>query len=183
MKVIVEYLYGEEVTIRWEDIEAVIDACEMLQLPGLKHQVGKYVEYHINPDNCIVWFKLAEKFDFRDMGNKAGSIMIKDFKDVAFSDASKELSIAELLHYISDDQLQSESRDDILEPSIVWVDCDLLARKAYVIDILRKVQLEKCSLSVIENINKKYHHLLFEVHVQSYIRNAVLAHKSVQTFI
>ena len=50
---IIQYIYGQDILIQWQDIMEYLDAVNLFQLTKLKQHIEDYVIDHIDPDNPL----------------------------------------------------------------------------------------------------------------------------------
>ena len=75
VKTIILYLYGEEISIEWDDIIDYIDLVEMWQLTELKHEIDKYMATNLDV-NCSIpcMLNVAEKYCLEKLERKILSL-------------------------------------------------------------------------------------------------------------
>ena len=159
---------------KWKSIQEAIEACELLQLPELKDQLGKYVLEHVSVDNCIGWWKFSERYNLVELEKKTKQVMCTQLEKVSVSDEFKSLTLAEVIDYINDEHIVMPNRDSILIACFAWLDFEPVSRKDMALDILKHVNFEKCSSSALNSVNKKYKSLITDPSIMNLIYESLL---------
>ena len=68
----ISYMYGEDISIEWDDVVDYIDLIEMWQLKELKDELEDYIVMNIdiNASNWMHWFCIARKYHMRKVEQK-----------------------------------------------------------------------------------------------------------------
>ncbi len=166
---IMRHFYGQDATFKLESLPNVLEATEIMGLESIKEQVSQIMSDNLSAENCLAWWKLSSKYGMEGVRSKSMEIIVSDISIVGSCEEFKTLTTEQLLHIISAETL--ESTDELLVASIEWVDCEPLARKNNMADIMKTVNLKKCSVETLNTIDKKYQDLLHDASVYRLIVN------------
>ena len=61
-RTMISYIYGENISIEWDDVMDYMDIIEMWQLQELKYELEYYIMKNININNSVNWFFVAQKY-------------------------------------------------------------------------------------------------------------------------
>ena len=74
VRTVIAYLYGEDISISWEDVTDYIDIAEMWQLIELKDELEDYIvtsiDAHRNQCAYMRWVDIAEKYRMQKLERK-----------------------------------------------------------------------------------------------------------------
>jgi hypothetical protein len=168
---IVDYVYSAEIDITLENVQNLAQASNEFQFEELKKACGKFMLQHIDPGNCIGFYKFAEPFGLKLLAEKGRTVMLREFKSIVNGAEFKELTEAELVDYISDSDLVVPNEDAVFEAVTLWVNFDLRARRAAFKRVLAHVRMSYCSNSYIYRVVKN-HKLMSTQGCQKYLEEA-----------
>ena len=106
------------------------------------------------------------------MQQKARRVMLSEFKTIVFMKELKELSCAELIECIKDDDVNVENEDIDIEAVLAWVRHDIDNRKSSFEKILEHVRLPYCKTNYLRNM--KYTGDLMTPRCFEYLHEATL---------
>ncbi|XP_027709860.1 kelch-like protein 38 [Vombatus ursinus] len=138
---IVLYVYTGEVHITTENVLCLMEAASMLQYLRLFEACSLYLQKQLNPSNCLSMIRLSDTLSCESLKQKARSMALRCFPEVALSEDLKELCPLELSDYLGDDKLCGEE-EEVFETLMVWIRHDLQARKKYIQELFKKVRLQ-----------------------------------------
>ena len=148
---VVGYIYGGRMTLKWENIEQIIELCDFLQLTELKEECGSFVCSKITPANCIRWLQISEQFNMADVNAASKSVLAIKFVEVGCSEDFKLLSLEQIIDVIKIEDIPI-SQDRRLEAVIGWIRCDQLQRRGNFENILTHINLHQCSPSYLKHL-------------------------------
>ena len=161
MELLMEYMYKGETNIPPELLLPTTEACDYLQLLELRtrclHQANH--KSTINSTNAISWYKLANSLDLEGMKAQCSEILSSSLADVSMGTEFLELSLAEVRDLISGAQETDVDTDDLLEATTNWVAHSLQTRHTYILDMLEKLCLMRCSIECLDTEMEKHKEL------------------------
>ena len=164
MELLMEYMYKGETNIPPELLLPATEACDYLQLLELRARCLRQASYKstINTTNAISWYKLANSLDLDGMKAQCLEILSSSLADVSKGTEFLELSLAEVSDLISIAQETDADTDDLLEATTNWVAQKLQTRHKYILDMLEKLCLTRCSIECLDTemgIHKELFHV------------------------
>ena len=167
VKTVVEYMYGDDLTIEWNDVADYLDIVESWQLSEIKDKLEDYIGRNIDPDNCITWLFIAQRYYMKKVKSKADEFIIENCTSVTASSIFLSLDLSTLKYLLADDIMMNMSSDSKLCVCINWILGNEVDRKVLYNDLLDHTGLLKCSQRFIQLVVRSYIKTLREDNGQS----------------
>ena len=145
VKSVVAYIYGADITIRWEEVPDYLDIVECWQLMELKAKMEEYILGNINVHNCISGSLLAQKYQPIDVHDQTNNFLQSNFASMAASPDFLSVDLPTLKGLLTNDMMLNLSCDDKLQACINWILAREADRKCHYKDLLDHTGLTKCS--------------------------------------
>ena len=71
VRTMISYIYGENMSIEWDNVMDYMDIIEMWQLKELKDELEDYIMNNIDINNSVHWFFVAQKYHMGKLEQKA----------------------------------------------------------------------------------------------------------------
>ncbi len=152
---IIHYIYTAEIQITTANVQNLIQACEQLQFEGLKNACESFMHQQIEPTNCIGFYKFSKLFNLRLLQTGARSVMLTKLKEVVMSGEYKQLTVDDIIEYISDDNLKVSNEDTVFEAVVIWVKEDESSRLSLFPCIMEHVRLPYCTSTYLCHVVKE----------------------------
>ena len=147
---LLDYMYTGHVNIPNEDLLATVEACDYLEILELKEYCLSKSANFIAPTNVISWSKLAENMNIDELKIRCSEILSFSMSDVSKSAEFLELNLAEVSSCVAEAEELEAYSDDLLEATMDWVSHKPNQRLDSMEDLLKKLDLLKCSLECLE---------------------------------
>lgn len=119
---LIKYVYTGMLEITVNNVESLVPACELFQFNRLKKPCEDFMLQHVGPSNCIGFCKFAKLYSLEELVDKSRKYMMTHFRDVVLhSDEFTKLSPADLIEYISDDEIVVPNENIVFEAVKRWV--------------------------------------------------------------
>ncbi|XP_029458006.1 kelch-like protein 35 [Rhinatrema bivittatum] len=141
MSLLLDYMYGSSVVIREENVEGILEASDLLQVPRLRDACVTFLEGQLHPYNCVGIMRFADSFSIASLSEKSKKVMLEGFAEVSCHEEFLELSQKELTEYLSDEQLVVPREEVVFQAVMRWVRHREATRKAALKGLLRHVRL------------------------------------------
>lgn len=141
LSIIIDFIYTAEIQITEECVCQLMTAATMLQMPHIIEACTTFLEYQLDPSNCIGIGKFAQTFGCLDLQKKAEHYILKHFGDVSMEDEFKEITIEELTCIIGSNKLTVKCETEVYKAVLRWVSGDIEKRKNFLACLLEKVRL------------------------------------------
>ena len=150
----VDYMYGREITIQWEEIEDYMDVIEIFQLLDLKNQLEENMTKHVAPNNALQLCRLAAKYGLTNLKAKAKATVASYF--VLICGENKDMTLSDMLDLLSDKDLRNVQNNAKLKAIIEWVICQEEDRKDAFAELVQCIDLKQCSASYLSYVLDTY---------------------------
>lgn len=142
MKYILQFIYTGRVVISTQaDAEDLMIAADYLLLVKLKTIARRYLEENLCYSNCISLYYFAKSYQFNELGETTRQFVNSNSLGVAESKDFLNLSPREVEKWISSDEIETNSEQDIFTIITMWVDQDRKERKGNFKELFRHVRL------------------------------------------
>ncbi|XP_039248327.1 kelch-like protein 24 isoform X2 [Styela clava] len=122
MGLIIEYAYtGRCVFLKCNAAEIMM-AADLFQFLTLKDAAVKYLHSTVDIKNCLSIRKLAENHSCENLLQKAVQFTREHFKEIVLQDEYLDLTINDLISYLTDDELSVNKEDVVFEAAMKWIE-------------------------------------------------------------
>ena len=156
MNIILDYMYCCEVRINKDQLMALTAATDYLQMTGLKEFCLAEIKATLKPTNVLPWWKEANTLGLTKVVQQCEEMMASRISVISTQADFLALNRDQIrlyMGYICDDCTQA---DDILEAIMRWVSHDTNNRLSFLEEILRHVDVHKCSTECIKMVKRTY---------------------------
>ena len=162
MSAILEFIYtGSVQTLAPREMtENLVFMADYLFLPKLKYLAMRVVGNltTMNPSNCLSIYRLAELCRCDEILSRTKQFILANFTSVAKTNEFLNLSSKEAEMWISSDEINVTTEEDVFEIILAWIGRDENERKKYFAELFRQVRLVYVSLDFLCNaIATNYH--------------------------
>ena len=182
VEILLNYMYTGEITIPSDLLQSTVKACDYLELLELKEQCLNQAITVLKPSNAISWYKTAENLDLHEIKTKCSEILSSSFHDVSKEIEFLELTLAEMSNCIKDMQETDVDPDNVLEATFGWINYKPDQRADDMEDLVKKIELTKCSAECLQDEMKTHETLLDRRPLVYKLINQSLATIAVQGF-
>ena len=153
---IIQYIYGQDISIAWEDIKDCLEVVKSFALTELKLRIDEYVCDLLSPENCIEWLYLARRFNLQNTLVSSKKMLTTQFYEVGKSETFMKLSKEKLKELLDDVDFSSLDGDWVLETCINWILADESSRKDQLPELEAFIDISKCSQEYIKRMLDRY---------------------------
>ena len=150
---VVDYCYSGTLEFETEDAKHLIEVAEHLQIHDLTAAISALVLPCLTIDNCINWYAFANMFRLSTLKEKAHEIMLVDFTRVANAPEFFAMEYEHVTEYISWDDVDVNSA---LIAAAKWVIHDISKRKDLFPDIVKTIDINRCSRNALKHVMDTY---------------------------
>ncbi|XP_055947138.1 kelch-like protein 10 [Argiope bruennichi] len=149
---IVNYIYTGKLCLREDKVKALIDAAELLQVPGVVKLCKQFLASTITVSNCISRYNFANCYQYSDLKEKAITFILANFEDVYKTNTEySDLHIDDLLAILNSDTLNVKEEETVYWAMLKWVDADSDNRILHLSSILRCLRIGLCNFKFFED--------------------------------
>ena len=158
MKILLDYMYSGRVTFHTDQLEAVIAACNYLQMTELQTMCVAEVPSTIKPDNAIPWMQLGNQLNIADFKAQCEEIIAGHLAEISSHRDFLAMTHAEVKDCLSGVSKSETAHnvDDVLKAAMTWLNQDTEDRLTHMEKLLKEIQLENCSYTAVHDIMKTY---------------------------
>ncbi|XP_067048895.1 kelch-like protein 28 [Acropora muricata] len=142
MEDVLSYIYTGDVSITDKRAHNLIATADYLLLPGLKTLASNFIKKSLTPKNCIFNFYFAEKYDCKELKEKACEVVTSNFTVVMETEGFLRLQAKEVSDWISRDDIVVGAEEEVLHGIVKWVSFDKGEREAHFTELLHHICLQ-----------------------------------------
>ena len=137
-----DFIYTGGVEILAEDnARDLIEMADYLFIPQLKTFAERVLAQKLNILNCTSIYYFAEIYQCKELVSDAKNFIHANFTNVAKTEEFLNMSSEEVNKWISSDEINVSSEEDVFKIILTWIDHDKSERKKYFADLFRHVRL------------------------------------------
>lgn len=153
MSALVKYAYTAEIEICASNVQSLAAACDYFNFERLKIKCDMLMSKLVQSNNCIGFFKFGKMHHLNDTLTKAETCMQTRFMDIVrTSDEFLQLSVGDLIKYVSDSRLIMPAEDAVFEAVLKWMNVDAEERKASFVSIAEHIKFPFCSSAYLSDV-------------------------------
>ena len=178
VKTVISYIYGEEISFRWDDVMDYLDIVEAWQLPNLKDKLEEYIISNINTENCLNLAFAAQRYNTEKVMNKLINFFSRYFTNIVVNPNFLSLKFTELKILLTDGVVRNISCDVKLRTCINWTLANEKEREKHFMDLVQHVGLTRCSDQFMQLVSKIFLDMLKLYHSETditYIRDTYIS--------
>jgi len=123
-----------------DNVQGILSAAEMMDLPALKRMALKFMTSHIQYSNCLAVWQVSELYSCNIAAQEARGYALKNFTKVTATPEFLDLSSERLEVLLSDDLLKVPEERVVLEALTRWFHHDEEGRKGHMPRLLNSVR-------------------------------------------
>ncbi|XP_068728904.1 kelch-like protein 3 [Montipora capricornis] len=151
MEEVLKYIYTGNVAITKENAHDLVVAADYLLLPGLKTLACDVLEENITIENCIFNYYFADKYQCLELTRESRGFINSNFNSVMKTDDFLKLDIAQVMKWVSSDDVTVTSEEEIFKGIVKWVTQKKSERESNFAELLSQVRLKSISHDFLFN--------------------------------
>ena len=151
MEEVLKYVYTGNVAITKETAHDLVAAADYLLLPGLKTLACDVLEENITIENCIFTYYFADKYQCLELMGESCGFINSNFSSVMKTDDFLKLDIAQVMKWVSSDNVTVTSEEEIFKGIVKWVTHKKSERESNFPELLSEVRLKCISRKFLFN--------------------------------
>ncbi|XP_071952020.1 actin-binding protein IPP-like [Antedon mediterranea] len=137
---LLEFIYTGEIDITSENVQDLLSAADMLQIPEIIQACCNFLRSHLHPANCLGIYKFASARSCIELCAACDVYTHMHFLQVIQHDEFIELECTELLALLSSEKLRIENELQVFKAGLKWILHDATQRKKCLVQILDRVR-------------------------------------------
>ncbi|XP_068684091.1 kelch-like protein 3 [Montipora foliosa] len=151
MEEVLKYIYTGNVAITKETAYDIVAVADYLLLPGLKTLACDVLEENITIENCIFNYYFADKYQCLELMRDSRGFINSNFSSVMKTDDFLKLDIAQVMKWVSSDDVTVTSEEEIFKGIVNWVTHKKSERESNFAELLSQVRLKSISRKFLFN--------------------------------
>ncbi|XP_068730378.1 kelch-like protein 3 [Montipora capricornis] len=145
MEEVLKYIYTGNVAITKDTAHDLVAAADYLLLPGLKTLACDVLEENITIENCIFNYYFADRYQCLELMRETRGFINLNFSSVMKTDDFLKLDIAQVMKWVSSDDVIVTSEEEIFKGIVKWVTYKKSERESNFAELLNQVRLKSIS--------------------------------------
>ncbi|MEE6523278.1 hypothetical protein FKM82_022102 [Ascaphus truei] len=141
MDCFLQYVYMGKVKITTDNVQYLFETSSLFQISVLRDACAKFLEEQLDPCNCLGIQHFADTHSLKTLFTKCKSFAQQAFEVVVQHEEFLELGKAELIDYISTDDLVVSKEEVVFEAAMRWVYHHVDIRRPMLQELLTHVRL------------------------------------------
>ena len=150
MESILQFVYTGQIRIHFENVVELLEASNYLFVEKAKKACCQFLESTVDMENCFTVLSIADAFSCDGLSQVVTQYINQKFAELSKTEVFMKLGKEDLIKFLSSDDIQIESEEQILEIMVNWISYDLEIRKGFINDLLRFIRLPFIRLSHIQ---------------------------------
>ena len=155
LEVIVKYAYTYQVEMSEDNVQAVLSAANLLQLPNLKDECCKFLSNCLSPENCIGIKFLADHFICSNLQQESKTYIENNFAKVVDGQEFYDLKPDQVCEIIASDTINIPNEEKVYETVISWVKHNAANRSQHLPTLIKHVRLSLMSHDYLLKVAKE----------------------------
>ncbi|XP_068729483.1 kelch-like protein 12 isoform X2 [Montipora capricornis] len=151
MEEVLKYIYTGNVAVTKETAYDLVAAADYLLLPGLKTLACDVLEENITIENCIFNYYFADKYQCLELMGESCEFINSNFSSVMKTDDFLKLDIAQVMKWVSSDDVTVTSEEEIFKGIVKWVTHKKCERESNFAELLSQVRVKSISRKFLSN--------------------------------
>lgn len=152
MESLIDFAYTGKVTINQGNVEALIRTSNQLHFPTIRKVCSRYLRQQMDATNCLGICEFGEVQGCLEVSSKAWSFLQENFELVSQQEEFLQLSKERLVTYLSNNLLQVQEEQSLVEAVLRWVKYDKSARAMNLPELLDLVHLVSLPDQYLQNL-------------------------------
>jgi len=150
LSTILDFIYTGQLKMTNENALDLFIFADRMELQALFTSCAKYIESHIDAQNCLGIQRIAERYNQTSLDKYAGSYLLRNFQKFADTEDFLELTTQELLTFLWKDELNIEREEYLIEYVFRWIEHQPEARFAELENMMRSLRYPLMNFDFIE---------------------------------
>uniref|UniRef100_A0A1B0ADX9 Kelch-like protein diablo n=1 Tax=Glossina pallidipes TaxID=7398 RepID=A0A1B0ADX9_GLOPL len=141
VKALIDYIYSGIITLKEDNVEAVLSVSEIFQIVWVKEECIKFLKSNLNTGNCFRVRKLADMHSCIELQNISHRYILDNFDDLIAEEGLLLLSFEEIKEFIKNAQDVGKPEDSAYKAAINWVKHDREKRRVHLAELMSQIRL------------------------------------------
>lgn len=138
---LIAFCYSGDMAIDENTVDGILGAASLMQFDRVREICRTYLEKMLNFTNCLGIWAMARQYELVDIMDKAFEMALWHFKKVVRGTEFPHIDLEFMKIYLSHDDVNDHSEEQIVEAIISWIEFDQENRKDTFPQLLETVRL------------------------------------------
>ena len=152
MEILLDFIYKGEILITEENVQDVFCGSCVLLLESVTRACCKFIQDRLTLTNCWGIRALSDKFNCKDLLNRANTFIEENFMEAAKSEEFLLLPHSDLGELLMNDDIVVTREEDLYELLLKWVEHNRQERIKHFSSLLEKIRLPQINPEFFEEI-------------------------------
>ncbi|XP_050438382.1 kelch-like protein diablo [Adelges cooleyi] len=141
MELLVEFCYTARITIEESNVQSLLPAACLLQLPEIQDVCCEFLRRQLDPTNCLGIKTFADTHYCLDLLRVADKYTLHNFQEVMENEEFFMLPLTQLIDLLASDELNVKTEEQVFNAAMSWVKYDIPDRRHHLPRVLQHVKL------------------------------------------
>ena len=146
MESILEFMYTGHIQIHMTNVFELLQASNFLLVDDMKKACCQFLESTVDMENCFTIRTIADAFSCDGLTQTVTQYMNRKFTELAKTETFLKLAKEDIVKFLSSDDIQIETEEQLLEIIKDWINHDTEVRKDCLTQFLKLIRLPLISL-------------------------------------
>ena len=151
MESVLEFMYTGQIQIHLGNVFELLQASNFLFVDEINKACCQFLESTVDMENCFTIRTIADTFSCDGLTQTVTQYISRKFTELAKTETFLMLAKEDVVKFLSSDDIQIESEEQLLEIIKDWINYDPKVRKDYYTELLKFIRLASFSLPVNED--------------------------------
>jgi hypothetical protein len=121
---VLRFLYTAGDVVTHDNVQDMLSAADMLQIPRLKDRCERFVVENVSPETAIGAWRLGKVQNSCELELRAFEIILKNFQELRTSDDFVSLCKDDVIEILGNSKLCVPSEDIVCDAALAWIAFD-----------------------------------------------------------
>lgn len=141
VKDLIDFMYKSQLELRTDSVQHLLKAACILDIPSVVDACCQFVRAHLHASNCLGIRQFAAAHGCVELQRAADQHMKSNFNELVRGEEFLKMSGEELVGLLSDDDIEVEREEQVVDAAFEWLRHDALDRKQYAPKVLACLRL------------------------------------------
>ena len=139
LKLLVDFIYGGEITVTESNVESLLSAASLWQLVPVINFCSQFLQEQVEADNCVGILRFADAYGCQDLFNCCQRYILHHFSEVISTEEYVTMPEYLLVDLLKSEELRVRSEEEVLDAVLKWIKYERETRS--LLTVLQHVRL------------------------------------------
>lgn len=139
LKLLVDFIYGGEITVTESNVESLLSAASLWQLVPVINFCSQFLQEQVEADNCVGILRFADAYGCQDLFNCCQRYILHHFSEVISTEEYVTMPEYLLVDLLKSEELRVQSEEEVLDAVLKWIKYERETRS--LLTVLQHVRL------------------------------------------